>query len=230
MATTIYGNTSVSSGDQFIVALDNDATTPSLAFGDGDSGFYEAADDDIRIALAGGLQYQINATGLQSAATNGAMIARAAPTATVPGLTFNGDVNTGIGSAAADAVSVISGGVEAMRFTEATSVIQAVEADVGITANANSSQGDTPLTSSYNVVSVVATAGDAVTLPAVFIVGTLVYVKNDDATESMDVFPASGDDAGGGADTAVAVAAGDFALFMATAANATWTKLLGGTA
>jgi hypothetical protein len=46
----------------------------------------------------------------------------------------------------------------------------------------------------------------------------------------MDVFPASGDDAGAGLNTAVAVAAGDFAVFMGTVADTTWTKIAGGNA
>jgi hypothetical protein len=75
----------------------------------------------------------------------------------------------------------------------------------------------------------VANAGDAATLPATFEVGHRVHVKNDGAN-SMDVFPASGDNAGAGTNVAVAVAAGDFAVFMGTVANTTWTKIMGGTA
>lgn len=36
-----------------LVPLENDATTPTLAFGDGDSGFYESADDILTVAIAG---------------------------------------------------------------------------------------------------------------------------------------------------------------------------------
>ena len=107
--------------------------------------------------------------------------------------------------------------------------------EVGITANTNSAQGDTSLTATYNVISTCANAGDAVTLPAAFVIGQRVYVKNDGA-ENADVFPAAGHDAGGGANTAVVVDDGDFAVFIGTTASgaspdaAVWTKLMGGTA
>ena len=133
----------------------------------------------------------------------------------------------GNGSGADGLVTISAGSVEALRFTgNGTSVIQTHEANVGLTAHVGSSQGDGVITSTYNVYSVVASAGDAATLPAVFPVGTLIYVKNDDATESMDVFPASGDDAGAGTDTAVVVAATESATFIATAADATWSVLI----
>lgn len=122
-------------------------------------------------------------------------------------------------------------GVEALGLRgDGTDVVIRTEANVGLTADVGSSQGDGVITSSYNVYSTVGTAGDAATLPATFNVGTQIFIKNDAAVNSMDVFPASGDDAGAGTNTAVAVAAGDFAVFIATAVNATWTKLLGGTA
>lgn len=153
-----------------------------------------------------------------------------AGTAGAPGIAFNGDPDTGVFRQGADVLALTAGAVEAMRFTEATGVIQAVEADVGLTAHTDSVQGAGVILSSYNVYSVVAVAGDAATLPAVFIVGTLIYIKNDDSTESMDVFPASGDNAGAGDNNAVAVAAGNFAVFFGTVADTTWTKLMGGTA
>lgn len=126
-------------------------------------------------------------------------------------LRFNARLNTIISDGSP--VIVIDGG--------------SVEADVGLTANSNSSQGDSPITSSYNVYSTVVTTGDAATLPAIFAVGHIVYIKNDGA-ESMDVFPASGDDAGAGAETAVAIPNGESKTFIATAADATWTELIVG--
>ena len=41
----------------------------------------------------------------------------------------------------------------------------------------------------------------------------------------MDIFPASGDDAGAGTDTAVALAGGVGTMFLATVANTTWTQM-----
>jgi len=152
--------------------------------------------------------------------------------ATNPTLVPNrADADTGIGWAFADGISLITGGVEAQRWWESSSsCVTSVDHNAGLTADVGSAQGSGTISSSYNVYSTVGTAGDSTTLPGNFDAGTLIYVKNDAATNSMDVFPASGDDAGAGADTAVAVAAGDFAVFFATTANTTWTKLMGGTA
>lgn len=123
---------------------------------------------------------------------------------------------------------ILAGAVEAARYSgDGTDVLLSQEANVGLTADAGSVQGGGVITSSINVYSTVATIGDAATLPATFLAGTLVYVKND-AANSMDVFPASGDDAGAGVDLAVAVAGGGWALFFATVADSTWTKLAGG--
>lgn len=145
---------------------------------------------------------------------------------TAPSYSFSGDPNTGVFNPSADVFGMAAGGVEALRLSEAGgSVIQQHSSDVGLTADIGSAQGDGVILSSYNVYTTVATAGDAATLPAVFGVGTQIYIKNDGA-ESMDVFPASGDDAGAGADTAVAIAAGSSAVFAGTVANATWTQLI----
>jgi hypothetical protein len=141
------------------------------------------------------------------------------------------DLTTGIGGAGLTSLSLIAGGVEGIRLVQASGdVLQQHNSNVGLTADVSSVQGGGVITSSYNVYSVVGTAGDAATLPAVFVAGSVVYVKNDDATESMDVFPALGDDAGAGTNTAVAVLAGDFAVFLGTVANSTWTKIMGGAA
>jgi hypothetical protein len=140
------------------------------------------------------------------------------------------DDDTGIGTAGADILSLVAGAHEAVRYTEVSDdVIAQVSANVGLTADVGSAQGNGVITSTHNIYSTVATTGDAATLPSTFGIGTVIYVKNDGAN-SMDVFPASGDDAGAGTDTAVAVAAGDFAVFMGTVADTTWTKIMGGTA
>ena len=205
--------------------------TPSLAWGDGDTGLFESSDDVMGWDF-GGVQYGVMSS-VHFRWGAGAIDSSNASFSVPNLLPQHDDTNTGIGRGESDSVSIVGGGLECQRWTEVSSkVLQAVDASTAITANTNSSQGDTPLTSSYNVISVCANAGDAVTLPATFTAttpSTIVYVKNDGA-QSADVFPASGDDAGAGANIAVAIAAGNFAVFIATAASATWTKLMGGTA
>ena len=208
------------------------AVNPSVAFGDGNTGFYEDADNAIGISIAGSERFKFIEGEIQAINANGPAIFNETASATNPTLIPNkSDVDTGLGHAAADTLSLISGAIEAERFTEVSShVLKVGEAHVGLTANAGSAQGSGIILSSYNVYDTVGTAGDAATLPAVFPVGTKVYIKNGAAANSMDVFPASGDDLGNGADTQEAVAAGDYVIFISTGANSTWTKLMGGTA
>jgi len=217
---------------QLIVPLSNTAALPTLAFGDGDTGFYEAGDDNFSLSIAGTQRWNFVSTTFRAALSGGPALQHEVASATNPTVNPNrDDDDTGIGWAFADGISLITGGVEAQRWWESSSsCVTSVDHNAGLTADVGSAQGSGTISSSYNVYSTVGTAGDSTTLPGNFDAGTLIYVKNDAATNSMDVFPASGDDAGAGADTAVAVAAGDFAVFFATTANTTWTKLMGGTA
>ncbi len=214
---------------RLVLPQTTEPATPTLAFGDGDSGLYEVSDDVLGISLGGALAWTVDASGFSGGA--GGALLNEAPSATNPTVVpILADPDTGIGGAA-NALANISGGVAAVIFkSDGTDVIQQVEANIGLTAHTDSAQGDGPITSSYNVYSTVAVAGDAATLPAVFGVGDLVFVKNDAAANSMDVFPASGDDLSEGTDSVLAVAAGDFELFMGTVANATWTRLMAGSA
>jgi hypothetical protein len=222
--------TGTATTDQVIIApagIIGDNTTPALAFGDGDSGFYESGDDNIVVSLGTVATWDFNGSFFQGVAGGTPALAAVDSTATVPNiLPWKGDTDTGLGQNAADELSLIAGGVEGIRLTEASSsVIQTHEANTGLTADVGSSQGDGVITSTYNVYSTVATAGDAATLPATFAEGTVIYVKNDGA-ESMDVFPASGDDAGAGLNTAVAVEPDTSVTFIATTADSTWTTLI----
>lgn len=77
---------------------------------------------------------------------------------------------------------------------------------VGITASVTQTQGQQPLTDDVNEVSVVANANDVVTLPPV-IGGRRVWVINNGAN-TLQIFPASGDNAGAGVDVSITLAAG----------------------
>ena len=99
----------------------------------------------------------------------------------------------------------------------------------GLTAHVGSAQGSGPILASYNIYDTVATGGDAATLPASFSEGTVIYIKNGAAANSMDIFPASGDDLGEGADTVLALAAKDFVVFVATTPDSVWEQLMTGT-
>jgi hypothetical protein len=86
-------------------------------------------------------------------------------------------------------------------------------ATTGITASATSVQGGSPLTAEYNEISTCTTIGDSVTLPPAA-VGLVVTIINNGAA-SADVFPASGDNLGAGANTAAALASGSAITYFA---------------
>jgi hypothetical protein len=96
----------------------------------------------------------------------------------------------------------------------------------GITAFAGGGQASAVLlTTSYNRVSTVASAGDSVKLPAA-LPGSRVYVFNKSAT-SMNLFPSTGDNINALADDAAfAMAAGAEAIFLCMVSG-TWDTILG---
>lgn len=74
----------------------------------------------------------------------------------------------------------------------------------GITASTTQTQGQGALTTQINEVSVCANANDTVTLPAA-VAGREVTIINNGA-QTLRIYPASGDNAGAGVDTAVTLA------------------------
>lgn len=87
----------------------------------------------------------------------------------------------------------------------------------GITASATQTQGQQPLTANINEVSTVGVANDVVTLPAL-LAGMGVTVINNGAN-TLQIFPASGEDLGAGVNTSVTLAAGAAAKFEAYSAG-----------
>lgn len=83
----------------------------------------------------------------------------------------------------------------------------------GITASTTQTQGQQPLVRDINEVSTVANANDTVTLPTA-IIGRHCLVINNGAN-TLQVFPASGDNLGAGVDTSTTVTAGSRKLFIA---------------
>jgi len=224
--------TGVASTDQILLrnaGVGGAAATPLLAFGDGDTGFFESLDDTLQFTSVGVARFAMSVNGVLAINSDafGLLISNA--TATAPTLLpSRGDADTGIGANGPDELSLIAGAVEGMRLTELSSgVVQAPSASVAVTAFATGGQGSaTALVNSYNVITVVGTDGDSVRLPDTFAVNSVVYVKNDDSAQAADVFPASGDNLGAGVDTAVSLLAGESVTFIATVANSTWTPLI----
>jgi hypothetical protein len=97
----------------------------------------------------------------------------------------------------------------------------------GLTASTTQTQGQGAVSASPGQlvviaqVSTCANANDTITLPST-VVGRTVYVINDGAN-TLRVFPASGGNLGGGANTATTVAAGAAATFVCFA-DLKWKK------
>lgn len=105
---------------QLLLPLSNDATTPTLAFGDGDTGFYESSDDVLLYSRAGTAEFQFQTNVFQGVTDGSGTIRNGASGATTATFYIKGDDDTGIGSAAADQLSLVSGGKEMMRLVEDT--------------------------------------------------------------------------------------------------------------
>ena len=95
----------------------------------------------------------------------------------------------------------------------------------GITASTTQTQGQGALTADVNEVSVVDNTNDTVTLPTAA-AGRVVKVINDGAN-TLQIFPASGDDLGGGVNTATTLATGFTYTFVAFDAD-TWEREMTG--
>ncbi len=81
------------------------------------------------------------------------------------------------------------------------------------------------LLNTFNIVTVVASAGDSVKFPLLFSQYSIVEVTNLDSTEAMDLFPGLGDDLGQGTNVALSVLAGETVRFIALVANTTWHQI-----
>jgi hypothetical protein len=105
---------------QLILPLNNGSeAAPALAFGDGQDGIFSGVDGELSFTLDGTTRWKM-VPNFDSALVNGPVIIRTATSDTIPNLTPRRlDTDTGIGSAAADQLSLIAGGVEGARI-EAT--------------------------------------------------------------------------------------------------------------
>lgn len=88
------------------------AANPTLAFGDGNSGFYESADNTIAVALGGTRQWRFHANwfaGTLVELTDTVSV-------TIPMYTEGSDLDTGIGFGNNDILTLITGGIERVRI------------------------------------------------------------------------------------------------------------------
>jgi len=107
-----------------LLPSNNDATTPTLAFGDGNTGFYESADNSLWVSVAGTARWKLGATAIEANRARSPALLFEDSSSTKPNIVPNRpDTDTGIGWAAADQLSLIAGGVEGMRIVESAGAI-----------------------------------------------------------------------------------------------------------
>lgn len=119
------------SANRIELPLNNIPGSPSISFGDGDSGIYESSDDNLRITLGGVFTWDFSSVLLGGSASLRPILRNEDRTATNPNLLPDGgDLDTGIGGAAADQLSLIAGGTEGIRVKLTSGVI-----DINLTGN-----------------------------------------------------------------------------------------------
>ncbi len=100
---------------------ENDETTPTLSFGDGDSGFYERNDDELAVSLGGVGKFYFGSSWVRYLG-NGWLLKNSNTSSTNPAFSFEGDVDTGIGRAGANELSLITGATERIRIDNSGNV------------------------------------------------------------------------------------------------------------
>lgn len=153
-------------------------------------------------------------------ANNRVGVATAAPTVAL-------DVT---GAAAISTTLAVTGAVTGSAAVSVGTVLKLAGIETGLTAHAGGTQGAAlalSATKSVHNVSTVGTAADSVVLPAATGSGTIHFVKNSAAANSMQIFGLSSDTIDGVASaTGVAIAAGKSRILV-DAASAVWLSILG---
>jgi hypothetical protein len=126
--------------DTLVLPISADAVTPTLAFGDGDTGFYEGTEDDIYVSLNGGVAFRFQGNGtssqIRSTLSGGPALRNATSTATVPGFLPNSaDTDTGIGQSANGKVTVIGDGIQIADFNTIASGVNYFDITPSATGN-----------------------------------------------------------------------------------------------
>jgi hypothetical protein len=102
-----------------LLPLQNDASTPTLSFGDGDTGLYQEADNQINVAVSGVDDFIFSVGFLKTETSGGSWLRDINATSTTPSLgPDHVDTDTGLGTGATDQLSLVAGGDEAWRFEE----------------------------------------------------------------------------------------------------------------
>ena len=125
---------------------------------------------------------------------------------------LDGGFDTYLTESTADIMDFYVGGTNLIKLTEAETDQIDLNALVtkltvaGITAGTTQTQGQVPLTANINEVATCGNTNDVVTLMTA-VAGYEIFIINNGA-ETLQIFPASGDDLGAGVNTSTTLAAG----------------------
>jgi len=118
---------SLQSGEHLVLPQVSEVATPTLAFGDGDSGIFESGDDTLVISIAGVARFEFSSNTLRSIETSGGAIINESATFTNPTLMPRRNdtgADTGIGSGGADQLNLIAGGLNCIGIAETAAAAQ----------------------------------------------------------------------------------------------------------
>lgn len=136
--STIGGKGIYGLGHQTILPQVNDATAPTLAFGDGDSGIYESSDDELMVTIEGANAFKFIGNNFESQRGSKPTIRGIAASDISPVFIPElNDPDTGIGKAAENQLSLIAGGVEKFRLTPSGGTISIVCNENQVVCNEN---------------------------------------------------------------------------------------------
>ncbi len=168
--------------DQLILPQVDDASSPSIQFGDGTDGFYNQANGIVAVSIAGIKRFSFKAAHFRSSATNGSALMFVTPSDTVPSIVPNvNDTNTGVGWNGGNVLSLIADGVEGLRVRPTEIVVPTGNWDnTGI----NIDSGDVYKINGTTVLSS-NTLGSGVTASSLTSVGILINV-NTSGVYSVD--------------------------------------------
>lgn len=123
-------------GCQLLLPSENDAVTPTLAFGDGSNGFYLGAANELRVTVGGVHRWTWVADRLLAEDAFGPFLLNEVSSATNATIGPNrGDLNTGIGGAIGE-LSLMITDDEAINISESTNLVE-TKFDAGDNAAGN---------------------------------------------------------------------------------------------
>lgn len=124
----VLGGATPVNGVTLLLPQENDAVTPTLAFGDGNTGIYEETDNALTFASAGVKHMLLNGSDLTGAATGSWNLIDLNPTSTQPNICpAKDDRDTGSTQISADIWGVVAGGVLGLSIAEAGGVISEIQ-------------------------------------------------------------------------------------------------------